>query len=479
MRRPTTVLAASLVSVSCATAGSRGGGGAPVSARRDAPALRVADATLGTLQVTKWRLANGLEVILAPDPAARSVAYVTYFRVGSRHEDEPAGETGLAHLFEHLMFTQVKGDAAPGEFDRRMESIGANVNAMTYYDYTAYVDVLPPTGIPVAAELESARMHELVLGPEQVATEREVVAEERLSTTEDDVDGLLEEVLHKAAFRHHPYRWPIIGWMKDIRAVTPEKALRFYRTFYAPNNAVLVLVGKFETAAAMAIIQQRYGGLAPSDQLPRDVIQPERAPSTASRASLTRPVPADRLLMGFPSPGLGAADRAAFELVDEVLTGGPSARLYRALVVNGELASSVSASPAPTKDPGLWSLVVQMQHGHTAAEAEAIIDRELGRMVAETISESDLRAAQNRVETAFWASLTSSEGKAEALGHYDVSTGDFRNLLQRGSQFQAVTAQDVREAAARYLSGPRAVVVATPSGAVESAPPSAGEPLQP
>src|SRR5438552_4603255 len=162
----------SLVGVSCAAGRGTGLGGGPRPARAPAATKRepslISRAPLGSLSVGKWRLDNGLEVILAPDPAATSVSYTTWYRVGSRHENAAAGETGLAHLFEHLMFTQTKGAREAGEFDSRMEEVGGNVNAMTSYDFTAYTDDMPPDGLPLAITMEADRMVNLALPKKQV-----------------------------------------------------------------------------------------------------------------------------------------------------------------------------------------------------------------------------------------------------------------------------------------------------------------------
>src|SRR5882672_7758531 len=172
------------------------------------PGMReVARAPLGALSASKWRLDNGLTAVLLPDPSATSISYTTWFRVGSRDEDEAAGQTGLAHLFEHLMFTQTKGQPA-GAFDRTIEAVGGNSNAMTYYDFTAYIDNVPPGALARVAALEADRMLNLALDERQVTNERDVVIEERLGSVEDSIDGSLDEQLYKQAFRKHPYRWP-------------------------------------------------------------------------------------------------------------------------------------------------------------------------------------------------------------------------------------------------------------------------------
>jgi zinc protease len=388
---------------------------------------------------------------------------MTWFRVGSRHEDAAAGETGLAHLFEHLMFAQTKSAKEPGEFDRRMEEAGASVNAMTYYDFTAYVDEVPPEALPVAIELEADRMINLALTDEQVRTERDVVVEERLGSVEDSVDGLLDEMMYGQAFRAHPYRFPVIGRMADIKAVTRERALRFYGTYYAPNNALVVITGRFDPKSALEAVAARYAEIPRSLALPADKVQGERAPEAEKRAEIERPVPADRLGVGLPAPAFGSPDRAAAEVIDEILAGGPSSRLHRRLVVESELASSVDGGAAPTRDPGLYALWVQLRKGHRAEQAEAIIDEELARLVGKPVSEQDLAKAKNRIETSFWRGLSSSEGKANQLGEYDVVAGDYRKLLGRAEEIARVTAADVQRVAQAYFgSRARSVVIARP-----------------
>jgi zinc protease len=425
-----------------------------------ATAVERARAPLGTLSVSKWSLRNGLTIVLAPDPTATSVSYMSWFRVGSRDEDEAAGQTGLAHLFEHLMFTQTKNHPV-GEFDRAIEAAGGNSNAMTYYDFTAYMNDVPPAELGVAVRLEADRIANLDLRKRQVDNERDVVVEERLSSVEDSVDGVLDELMYKQAFKTHPYRWPVIGWMKDIKAVTPEKAVAFYRRFYAPDNAIVVVAGRFEEAAALQLVGDAYGGIPASQDAPRAEVAPEVAPAAEVRSVVVRPVPADRFVVGFPAPALGDADRAAYEIIAEILAGGPSSRLQRELVVEKELASSVHGDVAPTKDPGLFALWIQMTKGHAAEEAEARVMAALADLVARPVAPAELAKAQARVETAFWRELASSHGRAERLGEFEIATGDFRRAFARGDELARVTAADVQRVAKKYMErGARSVVIA-------------------
>jgi zinc protease len=445
-----------------AAASPRGAGPARAAAAASAPPALVGRAPFGPLTASKWILGNGLTLVLLPDPTATSVSYMTWFRVGSRNENEAAGETGLAHLFEHLMFTQTK-DHALGEFDRAMEAVGGNSNAMTYYDFTAYVDDVPPDELAVAVRLEAARMANLDLRGRQVENERDVVIEERLSSVEDSVDGTLDELMYRQAFKTHPYRWPVIGWMKDIKAVTQKKALAFYQRFYAPNNAIVVVTGRCEEKAVVDLVASAYGDLPPSATLPSDEAKPERAPAAEVRTVILRPVPADRFVVGLPAPGLGESDRAAFEVANEILTGGPSSRLHRQLVVDKGMASSARGDVAPTKDPGLYAVWVQMTRGHTAEEAERIIVEAVADLSARAVAPGELGKAQARLETALYHQLGGSHGRAELIGQFEIATGDFRRLFARGQEYGRVTAEDVRRVAARYFDGgARSVVIARP-----------------
>jgi len=402
---------------------------AVAAAAAAAPPTLVARAKLGALSASKWRLPNGLGVVLLPDPTATSICYMTWFRVGSRDEDEAAGQTGLAHLFEHLMFTQT-AHAEVGEFDRRMEAVGGNANAMTYYDFTAYVDDLPPDELAVAVRLEADRMVNLDLRKSQVDNERDVVIEERLASVEDSVDGTLDELMYKQAFKLSPYRWPVIGWMKDIKNVTRERAVTFYRRFYAPGNAVVVITGRFDEQAALALVAGAYSGIPAGPTAPPAAgDKPERSPSREVRSTLERPVPADRFVVGFPAPGLADPDRAAYEVANEILTGSPSSRLYRELVVERELASSVRGDIAPTKDPGLYAVWIQMTKGHGAEEAERRLLAAAADLAARPVPARELEKAKARLETELWRQLAGSHGRAELLGHFEIAAGDFRRLF--------------------------------------------------
>ena len=412
-------------------------------------------------RVGHHRLANGLQVLTLVDRTAPILAYQTWFQVGSRHERE--GTTGMAHLFEHLMFNQTTS-LAPGEFDRLIERTGGETNAATSVDRTYYANKLPSNELALAVRLESDRMANLVLGDEQVESEREVVANERRFRVEDDVDGFLSEELFRMAFTDHPYRWPTIGWMKDIMAIQIADCRAFYETFYGPNNALIVLAGDFDETAALRLIEEHYGAIRPralpiESEIP---IEPEQ--QEERRATWKKPVGGDRLKIGYKSPAFAHPDYAVFELLSEILFGGQSSRLDRLLVVEKELAFSVDAWLSPFKDPSLFEISVSVRRGHGAAEVESLIYPELERLATVLTAPEELIAAKARLETCLYTELRPVFGQAEALGNFHSAAGDYRRLFAVGRELRKITGEDVLRVARSYFdSRRRTVVIAHPA----------------
>jgi zinc protease len=389
----------------------------------------------------RYRLGNGLTLIAAVDRRAPIVALQTWFRVGSRHERP--GATGMAHLFEHLMFGQTES-LPPGEFDRLVERTGGESNAATWVDWTYYRLSLPARDLPLGVRLEAERMQHLVLESGPVESERDVVTNERRERVEDDVDGWLDEQLMAHAFTVHPYRWPTIGWMEDIRALSLPDIRAFYRTWYAPNNATIVCVGDFDEPALLDLIAVQ--GLEPPQTRERVV----RAP---------KPIATDRLLVGYKAPGQDDADWAVLEIVATLLAGCPSARLYRRLVIEREAASSVDAQLTPFRDPSLLRLAVTAARGHTADEILGVIDEELALMAEKPPAKAEVEKAKAIAETDFWTSLVDVDGKAEALGHYEAALGDFRKVNSLAERLAEVTAEDVARVVRTYLQASRRTIV--------------------
>jgi zinc protease len=253
----------------------------------------------GLLQ--RYRLENGLTVLVLVDRSAPVVSYFTWFFVGSRHEKP--GKTGIAHLFEHLMFNETSNLKA-GDFDKKLEENGAETNAATWVDWTYYYESIPNDRLQLVIKLESDRMAHLVLREPQVKSEIEVVANERRFRVDDDVEGAASELLYKTAFTAHPYHWPTIGWMPDIQGFSPEDCEAFYKTYYAPNNAVVVVVGDVREPRLLEQIRAAYGGL-PSSTIPADDAEPEPPQLEERTVTVHKPTATEKLFVGYRGPALG------------------------------------------------------------------------------------------------------------------------------------------------------------------------------
>jgi zinc protease len=411
--------------------------------------------------VLRYTLGNGLTLLLLSDPSAPVVSYFTWYRVGSRHEKP--GKTGLAHLFEHLMFNETETLKA-GEFDRILEENGAESNAATWVDWTYYYESLPADRFPLAVKLESERMARLVLREPQVASEKEVVANERRYRVDDDVEGAANEILYKTAFTKHPYHWPTIGWMQDILGFTPADCERFYKTYYAPNNAVVVVVGDVREEDVLREVQKGYGHL-PSSNIPPEDCEPEPPQREVREIELKKPTATEKLFVGYHGPALGDADHATLTILSEILFGGRASRVHRSLVIDKEIASEIRGWVSTFNDPGLFEMYAAAREGQSARDLLAALDHELERVRRDVVSDDDLARAKARLELSTLQSLESTSGKAEVIGFNDILLGDPGGVFRRLEAYRRVTANDVRKAARRYLrDGARTIVRVVPDG---------------
>ncbi len=397
--------------------------------------------------VHRFRLGNGLRLLLLVDRAAPVVSYFTWFRVGSRHEKP--GKTGLAHLFEHLMFNETEGLEA-GEFDRKLEESGAESNAATWFDWTYYYESLPKDSFGLAVELESERMARLVLRDPQVVSEKEVVTNERRMRVEDDPEGTANEVLYKLAFTKHPYHWPTIGWMEDIQNFTPSDCETFYETYYAPNNATVVVVGDVDEADVLTRIRDGYGKI-PASAIPEEDTQPEPPQLEPRGTELVKPTATEKALVAYHGPALGDADHAALSLLNEILFGGRASRMHRVLVEQRELCIDVRGWVSTFRDPGLYEMTFTARPGVATPDVLAVVDAELGKAREELVTEAELARAKARLELGLLQSLETASGKAEQIGFYDTVLGDPAAAFRRLETYRRVTAGEVRTAARRYL----------------------------
>ena len=400
-----------------------------------------------SLSIERFCLDNGLNILLVEDHSAPVVAYHTWFKVGSRHEKR--GKTGLAHLFEHLMFNEVEGLPA-GEFDRKMEEAGAESNASTWLDWTQYNEAIPKNQLALVVKLEADRMARLVLREPQVKSEKEVVANERRYRVDDDVEGTVNELLWKTAFHTHAYHWPTIGWMQDIENFTVEDCHEFYKTYYAPNNATLVVVGDVAEAALLSKVSSAYGGLSTA-QLPLEDVNPEPPQVEERRLEIEQPTTTQKLAVGYKSPGIGDFDHPALSLLSEVLFGGRASRVYKRLVRDLELCSEVRAFVGPFRDPGLFEVFASARGDHTAEQILEVLDEEVDRVRQAPPTGEELARARARLELSLLAGLETADGKASTIGFYETVLGDPAAAFTRLASMSRINASDVLRVARRYL----------------------------
>ncbi len=391
---------------------------------------------------------SGLEILTCEDRSAPVVAFHTWFRVGSRHERD--GKTGLAHLFEHLMFNEVEG-RAPGEFDRKLEEAGAESNASTWLDWTQYNIAIPKEKLGLVIELEAERMSKLVLREPQVKSEKEVVANERRYRVDDDVEGSVSELLWATAFQNHAYRWPTIGWMRDIEGFTTDDCAEFYRTYYAPNNATVIVVGDFTEAALLEKLSRAYGSMPPSE-LPVEDFHAEPPQIAERRREVKKPTPTEKLAIGYHAPALGDFDHQALALLVDVLFGGRASRAHQTLVRKLEITADVRASVGPFRDPGLLEIYASAREGHRAEELLAALDAELERVRKEPVTTEEIERARARTELGLVASLETAEGKAATLGFYETVLGRPAAAFERLEALRRLGTSDLLRAARRFLT---------------------------
>ncbi len=417
--------------------------------------------------VKKYRLTNGLKIIILEDHSAPVFAYHTWFNVGSRNERD--GITGIAHLFEHLMFKETK-NTKEGEFDKILEEQGGRINAATYVDWTFYRESLPKEAFATVVSLEADRMQHMILNDAQVNSEREVVANERRFRVDNSPGGIMYEQLHKAAFSLHPYHWPVIGWMKDIQAINLKDCIEFYKTYYAPNNSTVVVVGDVETEEVLKTINKAYGAI-PASTIPPEKIPSEPQQTEEKRIEIEQPIPAQKVLIGFHVPDSLHEDLPALSVAHALLFDGKSSRLYRRLITDSQIASEAGGWVNQTKDPGLQIIDISMKTGHQAQEALKIVYEELERLSKEDVSDDELQKAKNRLETSFWNNFKTADSKAESLGFHEIVSKDYRKLFEEIPRLKKVQASDVRRVATQYyVSQNRTLVVATPKANSQNAP---------
>ena len=405
-------------------------------------------------QVEEITLENGLKVFLLENHKSPAVTFQVWYHVGSRNELD--GNSGLSHFLEHMMF---KGTAkiAPEEHSRIIAKNGGRYNAFTSQDTTVYFATMSRDKIGIAIELEADRMVNARMDSEYFEREKAVVIEERRLRTEDNPSRALAEVTGAVTYTVHPYRRPVIGWMQDLRNLTLQDLKSYYRTYYSPNNAFVVVVGDFAPTEILAKIKATFG------QIPRGpdtskVNITEIQQRGERRVTLKKEAELPYLLMNYHVPNLKDPDSYALDLLTVILASGRSSRLFRDLVYGQRLARRVSADYGGLSiDPTVLSISAQAMPGKSAAEVEHAIDQVLERIKSEAIGDRELQKAKNQVEADYVFRQDSIFGQGMKIGRYEISVG--LELMDRYlEEVRKLSATDLLRVARKFLDQDRRTV---------------------
>jgi predicted Zn-dependent peptidase len=418
-------------------------------------------------RVRKTVLQNGLTVLTLEDHTTPVVSFQMWVQAGSRDESY---YTGIAHLFEHMMF---KGSEriAPEEHARLVEGRGGRVNAFTSRDVTVYFEDVTAESLPLVIDLEAERVAHLDISEETLASEREVVLEERRLRSEDNPRGRAVEALTALTWTAAPYRWPVIGWRSDIEAVTVEACRRFFDTYYAANNIVLSIVGDFETGPTLEHIERAFGRLKPAPQIPRN---PTREPEQRGerRTVIYFDVRSPILAAAWHAPASGHADAEALDVASQILSAGRSSRLYRALVYEAQQALYARGEYWELKEAGLFYALAMVRPDASVQHVEDLFFAEIDRLRRHGVSEEELAKAKRQLEVSLVNGLGTAHALASRIARDSVTLGRIRPLEERLAAIQAVTRADVQRVAQTYLVDEQRSVVHVVAPRTADSPPS-------
>ncbi|WP_353653804.1 pitrilysin family protein [Labrenzia sp. R5_0] len=418
-----------------------------------------APATAGNLVIApnleSFTLDNGLQVVVIPDRRAPVVTHMIWYKVGSA--DEPEGQSGVAHFLEHLMFKGTH-DHPNGEFSKMVADRGGQENAFTSTDYTAYFQKVAKQHLPLMMKLEADRMENLVLSDEVVTPERDVVLEERRMRVDSEPGSRLQEALNSITFVNHPYGSPVIGWQSEIEALNKEAAIAFYDRFYTPNNAVVVIAGDVDVDAVRKLAQETYGKVARRAE-PGERLRPAEPPLAGERRiAVSDPRVRQESLSQIwivPSQTTGEGRTPeALDILSYILGEGPSSRLHKALVLDQEAALSAGAYyQGSALDNGRFGLYAVPRPGYTLEDMERLIATELQKLLETGVTEEEVERARNSMVASAIYAQDSQSGLARLFGGALTTGQTIENVQTWPSQVQAVTPEDVLDAARTYLAG--------------------------
>ena len=418
----------------------------------------VAAATIPKVTFTDTRLKNGLRVLIAEDHTAPVFSIAVNYNVGSR--DERKGRTGFAHLFEHMMF---KGSAnvGPGEHFLLVFNNGGNMNGTTNKDRTLYFETLPANQLDLALFLESDRMRSLEITKENLDNQRNAVQEERRLGVDNQPYGRTNEALEELAYDNPAYEHSVIGSMEDLNAASVDDVAAFFKTYYAPNNAVLAIVGDVATQDALARVRKYFESI-PSQPAPPPVDLTEPPQKEERRLALDDALARlPRVDIAYKVPASETPDDYALSVLTTVLAGGRSSRMFESVVRQKQLASNVNVFKGESRGPGLFRVIATALPGRDATTLTQAIDAELERVKTGPIEAWEIEKARTSARRTLVAGLQSSLQRAILLSQYALFYNNPELINTRADRIAAVTAADVQRVARQYLTTANRTVVVT------------------
>jgi zinc protease len=398
-------------------------------------------------QVYEKVLPNGLKVILLQNRTAPLVTFQVWYRVGSRNEEW--GKTGLSHMLEHMMFKGTE-KIGPEDFSRIVQENGGNSNAFTSNDFTAYFENLSADKVQIGIDLESDRMQNLSLKEKDFLTERMVVMEERRLRTMDNPRSYLIEQMNATAFQTSPYHWPTIGWKEDIERFTLDDVKAYYKKYYNPANAFLVVVGDFDRDDLLSRIEKAFGPI-PGGTEPDQNKDIDAAQNGERRVFVKREAELPYIVMNYHIPNLRNPDGYVLEVIAAILSGGKSSRLYQNLVLEKKLVIEANADNSLlSHDPDLFSLSAEPLPGKQADEVENALNLEVERLQSELVREHEIEKAKNQIEASFVYGQDSRFFQAMLIAQYEITSG-WKEIDDYLPSVKKVTPVDIQRVARKYL----------------------------
>lgn len=397
-------------------------------------------------------LSNGLKLIVKEDRRAPTAVQMVWYRAGSM--DEVDGQSGVAHVLEHMMFKGTP-NYGPGEFNRLVAAAGGRDNAFTSRDFTAYFQQVPKDKLEEMMRLESDRMQHLTLDPKEFASEIKVVMEERRLRTEDEPNARLEEQLNAMAFQSSPYRRPVIGWMNDLENMTAQDTRDWYKAWYVPNNATVVVVGDVDAKQVLAWAEKYYGVL-PKGELPKRRPQVEPVQQGMRRLTVKAPADLPQVSLAFKVPGIrdidNDVDGFALDILSYVLDGHDAARFTRRLVKESRIAVSAGAwYSGVSRGPSIFHLSGAPAPGKTVAELEAALRAEVARVATDGVTEAELKRARAQLIASETFKLDSMFAQGMEMAQMETIGFSWRDTERIIKRLEGVTAAQVKDVAARYF----------------------------